>query len=98
MGFKIQFSSAGGLTQRWEEKSHPARAESSDTRERALRSSEFFSKRGARRRCSVVTSVEKKEAAPRSELRPPTPNQTPEPTRLGRPFQFAHAAHRVAHL
>ena len=58
----------------------------------------FVGERRSRRGRSVVTSTEKKEAALRIGRRPPTPNQSSEPTRLRGPFMFATIAHRAAHL
>jgi hypothetical protein len=82
-----QFSRVGELTPRKKEKVRPAKKVSSDERKRALRCLEFVGERRSHHGRSVVTSQKNgKLAAPHSELRPPTPNQSPEPTRLLGPF------------
>jgi len=42
----------------------------------------------------IDTAVDRKSASADEAQ----PNQSSEPTRLRRPFRFAHAAHRAAHL
>jgi hypothetical protein len=76
-----QFSSVGELAQRQKEVVRPAAKESSDERKRALRCLEFVGERRSHHgRCVVTSQKNGKLAAPHSELRPPTPNQSPEPT------------------
>jgi hypothetical protein len=99
MIFENQFSRISELAQRRKEGVGPAAKKSSDERKRALRRFESIGERSGRHGRRVVTSTEENEAAAWwIELRPPTPNQPPEPTRLRRPFLFANAAHRVAHF
>jgi hypothetical protein len=99
MIFERQFSNVSALAQRKKEKVCSAAKESREDRKRALRGFAFVGERSSRHVLGVVTSVRnRKVAASRMKLRPPTPNQPPEPTRLRRRFLFANAVHRVAHL
>jgi hypothetical protein len=98
MIFENQLSRISELAERQKEVVCPAAKESSDERKRGLRRFGFVGERRSRRGRSVVTSTEKKEAALRIGRRPPTPNQSSEPTRLRGPFMFATIAHRAAHL
>jgi hypothetical protein len=82
-----QFPSVGELARRKKEVVCPAAKEPSDERKRALRGFKFVGERCSRHVLGVVTSRRNgKLVAPRMKLRPPTPNQAPEPTRLRGPF------------
>ena len=81
-----QFSRVGELMWRQKKIGCPAKKRSSDERKRALRELEFVGERFGHHGFCVVTSAKKKDAALRSELRPPTPNQTSQRNAIAEPF------------
>ena len=76
MFIETQFSSVAEQPRTTEERCRPAIEERTADRKRALRELEFVGEHRSHHSLGVVTSTEKKEAALRIQLCPPTPNQT----------------------